>query len=216
MIKIQVITLFPQMFDKVLNSSMMWKAQEVGAVQFSCIDLRQFGVGPRRQVDDTPYGGGDGMLLKPDVLVAAIEHAKTISPSAKIYLPTPRGVMLKQSMVKTIVANAADMIIVCPRYEGYDERVTEWIDQQFCIGQYVLTGGELPAMVIIDAVVRLLPNVLGGELSTEIESFMQDDQNIEFPQYTRPEEFRGQKVPKVLLSGHHAQIEEWREGQSRG
>ena len=216
MIKIQVITLFPQMFDKVLNSSMMWKAQEVGAVQFSCIDLRQFGVGPRRQVDDTPYGGGDGMLLKPDVLVAAIEQAKTISPNAKVYLPTPRGVMLRQSMVKTIVANAADMIIVCPRYEGYDERVTDWIDQQFCIGQYVLTGGELPAMVIIDAVVRLLPNVLGGELSIEIESFMQDDQNIEFPQYTRPEEFRGQKVPKVLLSGHHAQIEEWREGQSRG
>lgn len=216
MIKIQVITLFPQMFDKVLNSSMMWKAQEVGAVQFSCIDLRQFGVGPRRQVDDTPYGGGDGMLLKPDVLVAAIEHAKTISPNAKVYLPTPRGVMLRQSMVKAIVANAADMIIVCPRYEGYDERVTDWIDQQFCIGQYVLTGGELPAMVIVDAVVRLLPNVLGGELSTEIESFMQDDQNIEFPQYTRPEEFRGQKVPKVLLSGHHAQIEEWREGQSRG
>jgi len=115
-----------------------------------------------------------------------------------------------------LAADQQDMIIVCPRYEGYDERVTDYVDQQFCIGQYVLTGGELPAMVLIDSVVRLLPNVLGGEQSAEIESFMQDDQNIEFPQYTRPEEFRGVKVPDVLLSGHHAQIEKWRKEQSHG
>lgn len=216
MIKIQVITLFPDMFDKVLNTSMMWKAQEAKAVEFELIDLRQFGVGPRKQVDDTPYGGGDGMLLKPDVLVAAIEHAKKSNPNAKVFLPTPRGAMLKQSMVKSLAAGCQDMIIVCPRYEGYDERVTDYIDQQFCIGQYVLTGGELPAMVLIDSVVRLLPNVLGGAQSALIESFMQDDQNIEFPQYTRPEEFRGVKVPDVLLSGHHAQIQQWRDRQQNG
>lgn len=214
--KIQVITLFPEMFDKVLNSSMMWKAQEAKAVSFELIDLRQFGVGPRKQVDDTPYGGGDGMLLKADVLVAAIEHAKKSNPNANVYLPTPRGTMLKQSQVKNMAANQQDMIIVCPRYEGYDERVVDYIDQQFCIGNYVLTGGEIPAMVLIDSVVRLLPGVLGGEQSAEIESFMQDDQNIEFPQYTRPDDFRGSKVPDVLLSGHHAQIQKWRKEQSRG
>jgi tRNA (guanine37-N1)-methyltransferase len=216
MIKIQVITLFPEMFDRVLNSSMMWKAQQAKAATFELIDLRQFGVGPRKQVDDTPYGGGDGMLLKADVLVAAIDYAKKTNPNAKVFLPTPRGTQLKQSMVKTLAADQQDMIIVCPRYEGYDERIVDYVDQQFCIGQYVLTGGELPAMVLIDSVVRLLPNVLGGEQSAEIESFMQDDQNIEFPQYTRPEEFRGAKVPDVLLSGHHAQIEKWRTEQSHG
>lgn len=214
--KIQVITLFPEMFDKVLNSSMMWKAQEAKAVSFELIDLRQFGVGQRKQVDDTPYGGGDGMLLKADVLVAAIEHAKKSNPNANVYLPTPRGTMLKQSQVKNMAANQQDMIIVCPRYEGYDERVVDYVDQQFCIGNYVLTGGEIPAMVLIDSVVRLLPGVLGGEQSAEIESFMQDDQNIEFPQYTRPDDFRGSKVPDVLLSGHHAQIQKWRKEQSRG
>jgi len=211
--KIQVITLFPEMFDKVLNSSMMWKAQEAKAVEFELIDLRQFGVGPRKQVDDTPYGGGDGMLLKPDVLVAAIEHAKKTNPNAKVFLPTPRGVLFKQSMAISLADQKQDMIIICPRYEGYDERVVAYVDQQFCIGQYVLTGGELPAMILIDSVVRLLPNVLGGAQSAEIESFMQDDQNIEYPQYTRPEDFRGAKVPEVLLSGHHAQIKEWRKQQ---
>jgi tRNA (guanine37-N1)-methyltransferase len=213
--KIQIITLFPEMFDKVLNSSMMWKAQEVGAVTFELIDLRQFGIGPRKTVDDTPYGGGDGMLLKPDVLVAAIEHAKESSPNAKVYLPTPRGTMLKQSKVKELAAAAEDMIIICPRYEGYDERVVEWVDEQFCTGPYVLTGGEIPAMVLIDSVVRLLPNVLGGESSAAIESFQDDDKTIEFPQYTRPEDFKGRKVPDVLLSGHHAEIEKWRKEQTR-
>lgn len=213
MVKIQVITLFPDMFDKVLNSSMMWKAQEAKAVEFECIDLRTFGLGARRTVDDTPYGGGDGMLLKPEPLVSAIEHAKMQSPNAKVFLPTPRGKLLKQSWCKQLAADKQDMIIVCPRYEGYDERVTNWVDEQFCIGNYVLTGGEIPAMVLTDAVVRLLPGVLGGAQSAEIESFQQDDMNIEFPQYTRPEEFRGLKVPDILLSGHHAEIEKWRREQ---
>ena len=208
--KIQVITLFPEMFTGVVGASMLWKAADRNIVQYEFIDLRQYGLGSRRQVDDTPYGGGDGMLLKPEPLVAAIEHAKSISPEAKVLLPTPRGRTYRQSDAKAFAAAEQDLIIVCPRYEGYDERVTKWVDEQFCIGNYVLTGGELPAMIIIDSIVRLLPGVLGGETSVEIESFQEDDVNIEYPQYTRPEEFRGMKVPEVLLSGHHAAIAKWR------
>jgi tRNA (guanine37-N1)-methyltransferase len=211
--KIQVITLFPEMFEGVLGSSMLWKAQDKGSVEYELIDLRQFGIGPRRQVDDTPYGGGDGMLMMIEPLVAAIDHAKTNDPDATVILPTPRGKVYKQSDAKRLAKAVNGLILVCPRYEGYDERVTDWIDEQICIGNYVLTGGELPAMIIIDSVVRLLPGVLGGENSVEIESFQADDVSIEFPQYTRPEDYKGQKVPKVLLSGHHAEIEKWRKGQ---
>jgi tRNA (guanine37-N1)-methyltransferase len=189
-------------------------------VQYELVDLRQFGLGTRKTVDDTPYGGGDGMLLKPEPLVAAIEYAKAqVGPgrTAKVLLPTPRGKQYRQSDAKRLAAAGqadTDLIIVCPRYEGYDERITAWVDEQFCIGNYVLTGGELPAMVLVDSVVRLLPGVLGGELSADIESFQEDDENIEFPQYTRPEEFRGMKVPEVLLNGHHGEIGRWRTEQS--
>jgi tRNA (guanine37-N1)-methyltransferase len=213
--KIQVITLFPEMFSGVLGASMLWKAADRGIVQYEVIDLRHFGLGTRRTVDDTPYGGGDGMLLRPEPVVAAIEQAKATDPEARVFLPTPRGATFKQSQAKALAADGRGMIIVCPRYEGYDERITQWVDQQYSIGNYVLTGGELPAMVLLDAVVRLLPGVLGGETSVDIESFQQDDENIEFPQYTRPEDFRGHKVPDVLLSGHHAQIERWRAEHSR-
>lgn len=213
--KIQVITLFPEMFHGVLESSMLWKASDKGIVEYSYIDLRQYGIGPRKTVDDTPYGGGDGMLLKPEPLVAAIKHAKTIDPNARVYLPTPRGTLYKQSRAKSLAADGKGMIIICPRYEGYDERITQWVDEQFCIGNYVLTGGELPAMILIDSVVRLLPGVLGGAQSAEIESFQQDDENIEFPQYTRPESFEGMTVPEVLLSGNHAEIEKWRQANSK-
>jgi len=200
------------MFPGVLNSSMLWKAQDRKLVEISYIDLREFGIGPRRQVDDTPYGGGDGMLFKPEPVVAAIEKAKQVDPKAIVILPTPRGQVYKQSTAKKL-AKAKGLIIVCPRYEGYDERITKYVDQQVCVGNYVLTGGEIPAMVVIDSVVRLLPGVLGGEQSTEIESFQQDDKMIEFPQYTRPEDFRGDIVPDVLLSGNHAEIDKWRRDQ---
>jgi tRNA (guanine37-N1)-methyltransferase len=213
--KIQIITLFPDMFTGVLGNSMLWKASDRGIVQYEFIDLRQFGLGPRKQVDDTPYGGGDGMLLKPEPLVAAIELAKRNDPEAVVYLPTPRGSLFKQSTAKHIASEAKGMIIICPRYEGYDERITKWVDEQYRIGNYVLTGGELPAMVLIDSVVRLLPGVLGGESSADIESFQDDDETIEFPQYTRPEEFQGMKVPDVLLTGHHAEIEKWRKSQQK-
>lgn len=208
--KIQIITLFPEMFEGVLGNSMLWKAQDKDIVEYAYINLRAFGLGPRKQVDDTPYGGGDGMLLKPEPLVAAIEQAKANDPEALVLLPTPRGKIYRQSDAKELASDARGLIVVCPRYEGYDERVTKWIDRQYCLGNYVLTGGELPAMTIIDSVVRLLPGVLGGQTSADIESFQQDDETIEFPQYTRPETFRDMRVPDVLLSGHHAEIEKWR------
>jgi tRNA (guanine37-N1)-methyltransferase len=157
------------------------------------------------------------MLLKPEPVVAAIEVAKQHDPDALVLLPTPRGRTYLQSDAKELAASGEagrGIIIVCPRYEGYDERITQWIDRQYSIGNYILTGGELPAMVVIDSIVRLLPGVLGGETSTEIESFQEDDENIEFPQYTRPEAFRGQTVPEVLLSGHHAKIAKWRAANS--
>jgi tRNA (guanine37-N1)-methyltransferase len=213
--KIQLITLFPEMFEGVLNNSMLWKAKDKGIVVYEYVNLRDFGLGPRKQVDDTPYGGGDGMLLKPEPIVAAIEQAKKVDPEATVILPTPRGEVYQQSDAKQLAAEAKGLIIVCPRYEGYDERITDWIDKSYRVGNYVLTGGEIPAMVIVDSVVRLLPGVLGGETSAEIESFQTDNKTVEFPQYTRPENFRGLNVPPILLTGHHADIESWRKSNSR-
>jgi tRNA (guanine37-N1)-methyltransferase len=207
--KIQVITLFPEMFDGVLNSSMMWKAQKEGAVSFDLINLRDYGIGPRKQVDDTPYGGGDGMLLKPEPLFGAVEAAKKADPTAKVVLMTPRGQRWKQATAQAWADVDNGFIFICGRYEGYDERIVSLVDEQVSVGDYVLTGGELPAMTIIDSIVRLLPGVLGGETSAEIESFS-DGETLEFPQYTKPAEFNGLEVPGVLLSGNHAEIAKWR------
>ncbi len=212
--KIQIISLFPEMFDGVLNTSMLYKAQDKKLVSFQHINLRDFGLGPRKQVDDVPYGGGDGMLLRPEPLFAAVEAAKKNDSHANVYLMTPRGERLVQPVVQEIAASDRGMIIICARYEGYDERVTALVDRQISIGDYILTGGELPAMVLIDSVVRLLPGVLGGETSAQIESFS-DGKTLEYPQYTRPEDYNGLKVPPVLLSGNHAQIAKWREENSK-
>jgi tRNA (guanine37-N1)-methyltransferase len=211
---IQIITLFPEMFENVLNTSMLWKAQEKELVKYELINLRDFGIGPRKQVDDTPYGGGDGMVLKPEPLFGAVERAKQESPDAQVILMTPRGELFTQEMAREFAATEAGMIIICGRYEGYDERITSLVDKQVSIGQYVLTGGELPAMIVTDAVTRLVPGVLGGETSAEKESFSEGE-IIEYPQYTRPEQFRGLKVPDVLLSGNHAEIEAWRKAQQK-
>src|SRR3989344_1837515 len=153
--KIQVISLFPEMFPGVLETSMLWKAKDKGIVEYIYINLRDYGLGKRKTVDDTPYGGGDGMLLKPEPLVAAIEAAKANDPDALVILPTPRGKLYRQSDAKELASKDQGLILVCARYEGYDERVTKWTDRQYCLGNYVLTGGELPAMIIIDSVVRL-------------------------------------------------------------
>lgn len=207
--KISVITLFPDMFDKVFNQSMLWKAQDKKLVEFELIDLRQFGLGPRHQVDDTPYGGGDGMLLKPEPLFAAVEDAKTRNPDAKVVLMTPKGKIWDQTRATELANSGDNYIFICPHYEGYDERVLTLVDYQISIGKFILTGGELPAMTVIDSIVRLIPGVLGGETSAEIESFSDGD-NYEYPQYTRPAEFRGMKVPEVLLNGNHGEIAKWR------
>jgi tRNA (guanine37-N1)-methyltransferase len=207
--RLQVITLFPEMFDGVFNSSMMWKAQKEGLVQFDLINLRDFGLGPRKQVDDTPYGGGDGMLLMAEPLFAAVAKAKENDPSAKVVLMTPRGQRWKQALAQNWADADRGYIFICGRYEGYDERIVSLVDEQVSVGDYVLTGGELPAMTIIDSIVRLIPGVLGGEASAAIESFS-DGETLEFPQYTKPAEFNGMKVPDVLLSGNHAEIAKWR------
>ena len=212
--KIQVITLFPKMFDEVFGSSMLWKAQKEGIVEYHTINLRDFGLGSRQQVDDTPYGGGDGMLLMVEPLIKAIRHAKKQDKSARTLLMTPRGEIWRQSLAKRHADDSRGLIIVCGRYEGYDERVVSVVDELVCIGNYVLTGGEIPAMAVIDSVVRLIPGVLGGETSAQIESFS-DDKTIEYPQYTRPEVFEEMSVPKVLLSGNHAKIEKWRSENSK-
>lgn len=213
--KIQIITLFPEMFPGVFGSSMLWKASKDGIVEYSCVNLRDFGLGPRRTVDDTPYGGGDGMLLMIGPLMAAVEAAKKNDPEAKVLLMTPRGNTWVQSKAKQYADAKNGLIIICGRYEGYDERVTSVVDEQISIGNYVLTGGEIPAMIVTDSVVRLLPGVLGGENSAEIESFVADDESVEAPQYTRPAEFNGMNVPEVLLNGHHGEIAKWREQNGR-
>ena len=212
--KFQVVTLFPDMFTGVFNTSMMWKAQKEGLAEFGLVNLRDYGVGPRQQVDDTPYGGGDGMLLKPEPLFAAIRAAKENDPTAKVVLMTPRGQRWKQSLAQEW-ADAPDQgyIFICGRYEGYDERIVRLVDEQVSVGDYILTGGELPAMTIIDSIVRLIPGVLGGAESAAIESFS-DGETLEFPQYTKPAEYEGLKVPDVLLSGNHAEISKWRAANS--
>jgi len=202
------------MFDGVLNSSMLWKAQEKKLVEYKLISLRDYGIGPRKQVDDIPYGGGDGMVLKPEPLFEAVEKAKKDDPDARVLLMTPRGDLFNQEMAREFSATEAGLIIICGRYEGYDERITTLVDKEISIGDYVLTGGELPAMIIADSVTRLIPGVLGGVTSAALESFS-EQYVIEHPHYTRPEEFRGLKVPDVLLSGNHAEIAKWRKDQSK-
>lgn len=212
--KIQIITLFPEMFQGVFEHSMLWKAQEKKLAQIELINLRDFGSGPRKTVDDTPYGGGDGMVLKAEPIAKAIGSAKqsAVSNQQKVILLTPRGERLRQPKVEQL-AKVENLIIICGRYEGYDERVVSLVDEQISVGDFVLTGGEIPAMTLVDAVVRLIPGVLGGETSAANESFS-DGESLEYPQYTRPEVWRDQKVPEVLLSGNHAEVAKWRTEQS--
>jgi len=212
--KFSIITLFPEMFNKVINSSMLWKAQEKNLVKFELLNLRDFGIGPRHQVDDTPYGGGDGMLMKPDPIFAAVAKARRTNRKAQVILMTPKGRTWNQSMAREFSSQPKqNYIIICPHYEGYDERILMLVDHQISIGKYILTGGELPAMVVVDSIIRLIPGVLGGETSAEIESFSHGD-NLEYPQYTRPETFKGMKVPDILLSGNHGAIAKWRSDHS--
>jgi tRNA (guanine37-N1)-methyltransferase len=206
--KIDIITLFPDMFKGPFDMSMLWKAQERGLAQINLMDLREFGLGARRTVDDTPYGGGDGMVLKPEPMVAAIEAAKSANPGARVIAMTPGGRRYTQAMAAELAA-LPGLILLAGHYEGFDERIFSYVDDQISIGDYVLTGGELPAMVLADSVIRLIPGVLGGEQSAHDESFS-DPNLLEYPHYTRPQDFRGETVPEVLQQGHHAEIAKWR------
>ena len=212
--KIDIISLFPEFFDAFFSHSIIKRAIEAGRLDMAVTNPRDFSHNKHGQVDDTPYGGGDGMLLKPEPLFAAVEAAKANDPGAKVLLMTARGERWVQAAAQVHADDSEQgYIFICGRYEGYDERIATLVDEQIRVGDYVLTGGELPAMTIIDSIVRLIPGVLGGEESAAIESFA-DGETLEFPQYTRPEEFRGMKVPDVLLSGNHAAIAQWRAAHS--
>ncbi len=268
-VKFTIITLFEEALRPYLEASMMWKAQDKGIVEFNFVNLRDYGLGPHKSVDDTPYGGGDGMVLRVEPIFAAVEKIKEtcqkngeIEP--KVILPTPDGELWNENLARQFakidlpdsdvdaietsirgktaegkplnLSNASKnsslfsradaslsvnkgqgnnplihYVIICPHYEGYDERILKLVDYKICLGPYVLTGGELPALVIIDSIVRLLKGVLGGATSADIESFSNEDiNNIEAPQYTKPSDFRGMKVPDVLLSGDHKKVATWR------
>ena len=209
-LSIDVITIFPRMLDGFLHESMLKRAAKQGAVRFRTIDLRAFTHDVHRTTDDRPYGGGPGMLMKPEPLFEAVESVAT--PAARVILMTPQGRPFQQS-VAVELSKEKHLIFICGHYEGVDERVRRNLaTDEISVGDYVLTNGALPAAVVIDAVVRLLPDVLGGEGATVEESFSSGW--LEYPQYTRPPEYRGMKVPDVLLSGNHEEIARWRSEQA--
>lgn len=211
--KIDIITLFPNMFTGPLSESIIRRAIENQKVAIQLHQLRDFSQDKHKTVDDTPYGGGAGMVLKVDVLDRAIEQVKaTANREPYTILLTPQGKRLDQSIIRSLAAKPW-LILVCGHYEGFDERVRSLVDSEISIGDYVLTGGELPAMVLVDATVRLLPGVLGKERSHQEESF--EANQLEYPQYTRPEEYRGMKVPEILKTGDHAAIALWRQEQAK-
>lgn len=205
--RFHIVTLFPEIFDSALAASMLGKGQERGALEFLFYNIRDYAAGKHRVTDDTPYGGGQGMLMKPEPLVAAIEATGTGPDRPRRILLSPQGGLLTQRGALALAA-LSEVVLVCGRYEGVDERVRAFVDDEVSIGDYVLSGGEIAALVVIDVVSRLVPGVLGCADSARDESF--EGHLLEHPHYTRPPEFRDLKVPEVLLSGDHAAIARWR------
>ncbi len=204
----RVVTIFPGMFDAFASHGIIRRAIESGRITIDAINIRDFAEGRHRVTDDRPYGGGSGMVMKPEPLVRAIRSARDLCPASKTILLSPQGRRFDQQEARDL-ANGRGVIFVCGRYEGVDERVYEnYIDDELSIGDYVLTGGELAAMVVMDAVIRFIPGVLGNEDSPESDSF--SDGLLEYAHYTRPQLFEGESVPEVLLSGHHGDVKRWR------
>jgi tRNA (guanine37-N1)-methyltransferase len=208
--RLDVITLFPEMFEKPLETSLLGKARTAGTIEVAVHDLRDHGIGRHRSVDDEPYGGGPGMVMRPEPIWAAVEAVRT--EGAFVILMSARGTLLDHDVVRRLAAHDR-LVLICGRYEGVDERVAAHLaDEEISIGDYVLAGGEVPALVVIEAVSRLVPGVLGNVESLALESHSAG--LLEYPQYTRPPEFQGHAVPDVLLSGDHGAVERWRRDES--
>jgi len=218
MMVFDIVTIFPKIFDSYFSESILKRAQAGGSIVIDIHDLRDYAEGKRRTVDDTPYGGGAGMVMKPEPLYESIKSIKSKVKSeekTRVILFSAKGKRYSQKDAKRLLKYDR-LIMICGRYEGVDERVAKNIaDEEISIGDFVMTGGEIPAMAVVDSVARLIPGVLGNVQSIETESHFKEGY-LEFPQYTKPEEFMGWKVPKILLSGNHAKIEEWREKKSKG
>ncbi len=202
--KFNILTIFPNIFDSYFSESIIGRAIEAGKIKINIIDIRDFAGDKHKKVDDEPYGGGPGMLMKIEPLVGAV---KSLEDPGKIILLSPQGKSLKQKEAKEFAASGKTLTFICGRYEGFDYRIMDYIDEEWSIGDFVLTGGELPAMVIIDSIARLIPGIIKHG-SHSGDSF--EDNLLEYPQYTRPVEFEGKKVPKLLRSGNHKAIRDWR------
>lgn len=212
MLKIDIITIFPEIFKAVLNESILKRAQQKKKIKVDIYDLRDYADDIHRKVDDRPFGGGPGMVLRPEPVFKVISEIKEKDSKSKVVLLTPQGYKFKQNKALKLACEK-HLVFICAHYEGIDERVRlKLVDEEISIGDYILTGGELPALVVIDALVRLLPGVLGDASSAGSDSF--SDNLLEYPQYTRPADFHGMKVPEILISGNHALIEKWRKEQS--
>lgn len=213
--RIDVLTIFPEFFGQVFDFGIIRRAKLAGIVEINIHDIREFAVDKHKMTDDRPFGGGDGMVMKPEPIFAAVEHLlgtcdrEAYPHGARVVLLSPQGRPLKQAEVRNLAESTDRMVILCGRYEGVDERVNQaLVTDEISIGDYVLSGGEPAAVVLVDAMVRLLPGALGSETSAEFDSF--SNGLLDCPHYTRPAEFRGMKVPEVLLNGNHAEIEKWR------
>ena len=211
--RFDVITIFPSMFESVFTESLVRKARDADLLDIRTHDLRSYTLDKHRKVDDYPFGGGIGMILTPEPIVRALEAVKLESPQAKTILLSPSGIPFNQKKAREL-SRLPGLIFVCGRYEGVDQRIADhFVDEELSVGDYILSGGEIPAMVIIDTVSRLVPGVINDHRAMEIESF--ETGILEYPQYTRPREFRGHEVPEQLVSGHHAKIQEWQKEQAQ-
>lgn len=221
--KFDILTIFPTIFDSYFNESIIKRAQKKKIVKINIHNIRDYATDKHKTVDDRPYGGGSGMLLKIEPIYKCLKSIKKTKSSrggpasggkSRVILLTPKGKRFTQAKAKYL-SQYDQLILIAGHYEGFDARIKKYVDEEISIGDYVLTGGEIPAMTIIDSVTRLLPGVLGDDQSAKDETFTKDKKYIEYPQYTRPEKFKGQAVPKILLSGNHAKIQAWRDHKSK-